>query len=91
MQIEGIYRGPLMDTIIQRFRDPVDGSICYLYVPIEAEHSVRRPTGYVVYGSNTIGAISCFPAAPAAVISSPPAAQAPQRAPKPPPRVAPAQ
>jgi hypothetical protein len=61
MQIEAYYRAPLVDTMIQRLRDPIDGSVCFLYVPIEAQHSRRGASGYVSYGSNNIGALSCFP------------------------------
>src|SRR5262245_24319139 len=38
MQLEQMYRGPLKDTVIQRWRDPVLGSVCYLYLPITAAH-----------------------------------------------------
>lgn len=31
MQLERQFAGPLQDTIIQRWRDPVDGMICYVY------------------------------------------------------------
>jgi hypothetical protein len=39
MQLERQFAGPLQDTIIQRWRDPVDGTICYIYLPITAQHS----------------------------------------------------
>lgn len=61
MQVEAYYRAPLADTMIQRLRDPIDGSVCFLYVPIEAQHGRRGSSGYVSYGSNTIGSLSCFP------------------------------
>jgi hypothetical protein len=60
MQLERQFAGPLQDTIIQRWRDPTDGSICYIYLPITAPHSPPAATGYVQYGANTIGSISCF-------------------------------
>jgi len=60
MQLEAYYRAPLADTMIQRFRDPIDGAICYLYVPIQAPHGPRGASGYVSYGANTIGSLSCF-------------------------------
>lgn len=60
MRLERQFAGPLQDTIIQRWRDPVDGSVCYVYLPITAAHSPPTETGYVQYGSNTIGSISCF-------------------------------
>jgi hypothetical protein len=72
MQLEAFYRGPLMDTVIQRWRDPVDGSICYLYLPITAEHSPTPASPYVQYGANQIGSISCF----AGAVMTRPSAQA---------------
>ena len=79
MQLERQFAGPLQDTLIQRWRDPVDGTICYLYLPISAPHS-RTASGYVQYGANTIGAISCTvapgeavpPARPSATPTAPP-------------------
>jgi len=73
MKLEAFYRGPLMDTVIQRWRDPVDGSICYLYMPISAEHAQTPNSPYVQYGANQIGSISCFaqPVAAPAVASAP--------------------
>jgi hypothetical protein len=59
MQLQAQYAGPMQDTIIQRLRDPADGTICYLYVPIVVQHSAPTPTGFVQYGANTIGSISC--------------------------------
>jgi hypothetical protein len=64
MQLEQMYRGPLKDTVIQRWRDPVLGSVCYLYLPITAAHTDPQPSGYVQYGANYIGSISCLNAAP---------------------------
>jgi hypothetical protein len=66
MILERQFAGPLQDTVIQRLRDPVDGTICYLYLPISAPHSPTTATGFVQYGPNTIGSINCVPAAPAA-------------------------
>ena len=59
MQLERQFAGPLQDTLIQRWRDPVDGTICYLYLPILGTHSAPTASGYVEYGANTIGSISC--------------------------------
>jgi hypothetical protein len=59
MQLERQFAGPLQDTIIQRWRDPVDGTVCYIYLPITAAHSPPTPAGYVQYGANTIGTVSC--------------------------------
>jgi hypothetical protein len=60
MQLERQYAGPLRDTIVQRWRDPDDGTTCYVYLPITAQHSQPTPSGFVQYGANTIGSISCF-------------------------------
>ena len=65
MQLERQFAGPLRDTIVQRWRDPVDGTVCYIYLPISAQHSPPTPSGFVNYGSNSIGSISCAPGAPA--------------------------
>ena len=59
MQLERQFAGPLRDTLIQRWRDPVDGTTCYLYLPILGAHSAPTASGYVEYGANTIGSISC--------------------------------
>src|SRR5262245_36805829 len=61
MQLERQYAGPLRDTVIQRWRDPTDGTLCYVYLPITAQHSPPTPSGFVQYGANTIGSISCIP------------------------------
>jgi hypothetical protein len=70
LQLERQFAGPLQDTIVQRWRDPVDGTICYIYLPITAAHSSPTASGFVQYGANTIGTISCTigaePAKPAA-------------------------
>src|ERR1043165_1068396 len=65
MQLERQFAGPLRDTVVQRWRDPVDGTLCYIYLPISAQHSPPTPSGFVNYGSNSIGSISCAPGAPA--------------------------
>jgi hypothetical protein len=77
MQLERQFAGPLRDTIIQRWRDPNDGTVCYIYLPITAAHSPPAPSGFVQYGANTIGSLSCLaggpkPAQPAAAKPSPP-------------------
>lgn len=64
MQLERQFAGPLQDTVIQRWRDPVDGTICYVYLPITAPHTPPTPQGFVQYGANTIGSISCSVAPP---------------------------
>lgn len=63
MQLERQFAGPLQDTLIQRWRDPVDGTVCYIYLPITAAHSAPTPNGFVQYGANTIGSMSCLPGA----------------------------
>jgi hypothetical protein len=61
MVLERQFSGPLQDTVIQRLHDPVDGAICYLYLPISVQHSPTTATGFVQYGPNAIGSISCMP------------------------------
>ena len=74
MILERQFAGPLQDTVIQRLRDPVDGTVCYLYLPISAPHSPTTATGFVQYGPNGVGSINCLPPPPAR-----PAAAAPAR------------
>ena len=59
MRLEAQYPGPLQDTTIERWRDPVDGAVCYIYLPIAVEHQ-QGPNNLVQYGSSTIGSISCY-------------------------------
>ena len=68
MELEAVYAGPMKDTTIQRWRDPSLNVVCYLYVPFTAQHSLPTDTGYVQYGANNIGTISCLP-----VLGPPPA------------------
>src|SRR5690242_8591751 len=68
MQLEQQFAGPLQDTVIQRWRDQADGAVCYIYLPITAAHSTPTASGFVQYGANAIGSISCF-AAPAAAVA----------------------
>ena len=60
MELQAQYAGPLQDTIIQRWRDPIDGTVCYLYLPILVHHSPPTPSGFVEYGANGVGSISCL-------------------------------
>jgi hypothetical protein len=60
MLLEKVYRGPLRDTIIQRWRDPIDGSVCFIYLPISAPLLPQPADGYAQYGPNQIGSISCI-------------------------------
>ena len=60
MQLVRQFAGPLQDTIIQVWRDPADGVLCYIYLPITVQHSAPVQSGYVQYGANTLGSISCF-------------------------------
>ena len=79
MQLERQFAGPLQDTIIQRWRDPVDGVVCYIYLPITAAHTPPTPSGFVQYGANTIGSISCLEVGrPAAHVEKRPAPEAPK-------------
>jgi len=59
MKLEAQYAGPFQGTLIQRWRDPIDGRVCYLYIPVIAKHSPADANGLVDYGPNTIGSISC--------------------------------
>lgn len=61
MQLERQFAGPLQDTVIQRWSDPADGTVCYLYLPIAVQHSAPTELGgFVQYGGNAVGSISCF-------------------------------
>jgi hypothetical protein len=60
MILEQVFRGPLRDTVIQRWRDPVNSIICYVYLPISAPLAAPQPgSNFVQYGPNIIGSISC--------------------------------
>jgi hypothetical protein len=59
MQLQGQFAGPIAGTVIQRWRDPVDGTICYIYLPMIVQHK-PAPSGYVQYGANSVGSISCM-------------------------------
>jgi hypothetical protein len=83
MQLERQFAGPLKDTVIQRWRDPADGTVCYIYLPINAPHTPPVQSGYVQYGPNTIGSISCMLQAAVARPAPPP------RTPPAPPKVLP--
>ena len=73
MQVIAQYGGPLQDTLIQRLRDPIDATICYLYLPIAVHHTPPgAETGYVEYGANAVGSISCFAAPPPRIVATPP-------------------
>lgn len=64
MVLERVFRGPLQDTLVQRWRDPNDGAVCFVYLPISA--AAAGQGSYLIYGPNTIGSISCY--APAQII-----------------------
>ncbi|MHB2167586.1 hypothetical protein [Alsobacter sp. R-9] len=65
MTLEANFGGPLRDTVIQRLRDPIDGTVCYLYLPISVPHGPPLDDGMVRYGANPVGSISCVGASPA--------------------------
>ena len=71
MQLEAEYAGPMKDTAIQRWRDPSSDAVCYLYIPFTAQHSPPMANGYVQYGANSIGNISCLPSRPVAAAAPP--------------------
>lgn len=80
MQLQAQYAGPLADTIVQRWRDPIDGTVCYLYLPIVVHHSKSKVPGYVEYGGNYVGSIACMPPqAKAAAVKSDEAKSAPAK------------
>lgn len=60
MQLQQQFAGPLVGTAIQRWRDPIDGTICYIFLPMVVHHTAA-PSGYVQYGANSIGSITCLP------------------------------
>src|SRR5688572_6928843 len=64
MLLERQFAGPLQDTVIQRLRDPVDGTVCYVYLPISVAHTPPTATGFVQYGANSVGSINCLPPPP---------------------------
>jgi hypothetical protein len=76
MQLEQMFAGPLQDTIVQRWRDPQTGALCYLYLPFTVQHGARTATGAVLYGPNTIGSISCLESGAPRVAGAPPATAA---------------
>ena len=66
MQLQAQYAGPFADTLIQRWRDPIDGRICYVYLPANVKHApMPADGGFLDYGANDIGSISCGPPASA--------------------------
>ena len=74
MQLQAQYAGPLQDTVVQRLRDPVDGTVCYVYLPIAVRHMpASRETGYIDYGANNIGSIACYQPATVMRTTAPPA------------------
>jgi len=56
------FPGPLKDTVVQRWVDPDNGAICYIYLPVVVEHGKPLSNGLVHYDQNSIGSISCIPA-----------------------------
>src|SRR5512146_425194 len=44
--LEAQFKGPLKDTVVQRWKDPQTGMICYIYLPVIVQHSQPTPTGY---------------------------------------------
>jgi len=60
MVLKAQFVGPLKDTVVQRWEDPATGNTCYIYLPVVVQHSPPTPTGFVQYGANGIGSISCI-------------------------------
>ena len=61
MEVEQQFAGPVSNTAIYRWRDPTNGSVCYVYVPVDAQYASSRASGFVKRAANTIGSISCIP------------------------------
>lgn len=59
MELQAQYAGPFEDTLIQRWRDPIDNRVCYIYLPMNVKHAPERQGGVLDYGANTLGSISC--------------------------------
>jgi hypothetical protein len=62
MSLEARYAGPIEGTMIQRWRDPHYGVVCYIYIPMVVRHE-RAGDGPAEYGSRSIGTIRCVPPA----------------------------
>ena len=60
MLLERQFAGPQEDTLIQRWRDPESGEVCYIYLPIAVPYSANGATSFVEYKGSGIGNISCF-------------------------------
>ena len=60
MVLKAQFAGPLKDTVVQRWEDSATGNTCYIYLPVVVQHSPPTPTGFVQYGANGIGSISCL-------------------------------
>lgn len=60
MILKAQFAGPLKDTVVQRWEDPQTGNTCYIYLPVVVQHSPPTPTGFVQYGANGTGSISCL-------------------------------
>ena len=58
-EMQAQFEGPLKDTVVQRWRDPATGVLCYIYLPVIVQHSQPLQNGMVHYGSNGTGSISC--------------------------------
>lgn len=74
MELQAQYAGPFADTLIQRWRDPIDGRVCYIYLPANVKHApLEKPGGFFDYGANSIGSISCGAPGPQIKPVTPPA------------------
>ena len=60
MQLERQFAGPLQHTVVQLWSDPVGGMECYIYLPVAVQHSPPAQSGYVQYGADTIGTVTCM-------------------------------
>ena len=58
-ELQAQFEGPLKDTVVQRWRDPATGVLCYIYLPVIVQHSAPLQNGMVHYGASDTGSISC--------------------------------
>jgi hypothetical protein len=65
--LDAQFNGPFKDTLIQRWVDVSASAICYLYIPVTLPAMPAQQNGSSqdttrIYGSNSMGSISCIPA-----------------------------
>jgi len=60
MALETRYAGPVEGTMVQRWRDPRYGVVCFIYLPMVVRHE-HGAAGPAQYGDRSIGTIHCLP------------------------------